>query len=129
MRIFFTVIKGAPAARQPSGPAGRIGRRGAKPSGKCVAAPHAGQFTRTRRPVAQALTIPGDRACVSDWAVLLAPGILSPCKDHRQGRTSSLRCGRSTLTLIFPGKTRHLSGGRGRCRRSDCVCYLRKSCS
>jgi hypothetical protein len=47
-------------------------------------------------------------------AVLLAPGILSPRKDHRQGRTSSLRCGRSTLTLIFHGKTRHLSGGRGR---------------
>jgi hypothetical protein len=58
-----------------------------------------------RRPVAQALTIPGDRTCVSDRAVLLAPGILSPRKDHRQGRTSSLRCGRSTLTVIFPGKT------------------------
>jgi hypothetical protein len=37
-------------------------------------------------------------------AVLLAPGILSPRKDHCQGRTSSLRCGRSTLTVIFHGK-------------------------
>ena len=27
-----------------------------------------------------------------------------------QGRTSSLRCGRSTLTLIFHGKVRRLSG-------------------
>ena len=26
-------------------------------------------------------------------------------KDHHQGRTSSLRCGRSTLTVIFSGKT------------------------
>jgi hypothetical protein len=26
VRIFFTVIKGAPAARQPSGPLGLIGR-------------------------------------------------------------------------------------------------------
>jgi hypothetical protein len=75
---------------------------GGSPTG---AAPHAGQLARTRRPVAQALTPPGDRARVSDRAVLLAPGILSPRKDHRQGRTSSLRCGRSTLTLIFPGKS------------------------
>ena len=36
---------------------------------------------------------------------VLAPGVLSLCKDHRQGRTSSLRCLCSTLTLIFPGKT------------------------
>ena len=44
--------------------------------------------------------------------VLLAPGIVSPRKDRCQGRTSSLRCGRSTLTAIFPGKIRHLPGGR-----------------
>ena len=76
---------------------------GGSPTG---AAPNAGQLARTRRPVVQAVTLPaGDRACVSDRAVLLAPGILSPRKDHRQGRTSSLRCGRSTLTVIFHGKT------------------------
>jgi len=34
VRIFFTVIKGAPAARQPSGPMGRIARSSAKPPGK-----------------------------------------------------------------------------------------------
>jgi len=27
-----------------------------------------------------------------------------PRKDHNKGRTSSLRCGRSTLILIFHGK-------------------------
>ena len=41
-----------------------------------------------------------------------APGILSPRKDHSQGRTSSLRCGRSTLTLIFHGKFGAYQGGR-----------------
>jgi hypothetical protein len=55
---------------------------GGSPTG---AAPHAGQLARTRRPVAQAVTLPGDRACASDRAVLLAPSILSPRKDHRQG--------------------------------------------
>ena len=30
--------------------------------------------------------MPGDRACVSDRAVLLAPDIVSPRQDHRQGR-------------------------------------------
>ena len=34
---------------------------GGSPTG---AAPHAGQLARTRRPVAQAVTLPGDRACV-----------------------------------------------------------------
>ena len=29
---------------------------------------------------------------------------MPPRKDHNQGRTSSLRCGRSTLILIFHGK-------------------------
>jgi hypothetical protein len=41
-----------------------------------------------------------------------APDMLTPRKDHNQGRTSSLRCGRSTLILIFHGKNRRLSGGR-----------------
>ena len=48
---------------------------------------------------------PGDRDHATDRAALPAPGILSPRKDHSQGRTSSLRCGRSTLTVIFHGKT------------------------
>ena len=34
---------------------------GGSPTG---AAPHAGQLARTRRPVAQVVTLPGDRACV-----------------------------------------------------------------
>jgi hypothetical protein len=39
-------------------------------------------------------------------------------KDHRQGRTSSLRCGRSTLTLIFHRKTRLLIRRFGQVRRA-----------
>jgi hypothetical protein len=55
---------------------------------------------------------PGDRACKSQPSGPPAPGTLTPRKDHNQGRTSSLRCGRSTLILIFHGKNRHLSGGQ-----------------
>ena len=58
-----------------------------------------------------AVTLPGDRACNSWPGGPPAPGMLTPRKDHNQGRTSSLRCGRSTLILIFHGKNRHLSGG------------------
>jgi hypothetical protein len=54
----------------------------------------------------------GDRACASGQAVLPAPGIVKPRKDHNQGRTSSLRCGRSTLILIFHGKSGAYQGGR-----------------
>ena len=42
---------------------------------------------RRRQPV-PAVTHPGDRACKSGRAVLLAPGILSPREDHRQERAS-----------------------------------------
>ena len=40
------------------------------------------------------------------WARMLAPSAGHPvaAKDHRQDRTSSLRCGRSILTVISPGK-------------------------
>ena len=37
-------------------------------------------------------------------AVLPRRASLTPRKDHNPGRTSSLRCGRSTLILIFHGK-------------------------
>src|SRR6266496_1332569 len=33
--------------------------------------------------------------------VLLAPGILSPRKDHRQGGAPAAKRGRTTLTVIF----------------------------
>jgi hypothetical protein len=53
--------------------------------------------------------LPGDRTCVSDRAVLLAPGILSPRKDHRQGRARGrvayAMAQAPPLTLIFHGKT------------------------
>jgi hypothetical protein len=62
------------------------------------------------------VTHPGNRVRTSGQAVLPAPGIVPPRKDHNQGRTSSLRCGRSTLILIFHGKNRRLSGGRERTR-------------
>jgi hypothetical protein len=85
---------------------------GRKPSGR-------GAATRSARPHPQAGTPrrnahPMTATARTGPAVLLAPGILSPRKITDQGRTSSLRCGRSTLTLIFHGKTRHLSGGRGK---------------
>jgi hypothetical protein len=57
----------------------------------------------------------GDRACKSGSAVLLAPGILSPRKLPATGTPTgaSLRCAPCTpLTGSFPGKIRHLSGGR-----------------
>jgi hypothetical protein len=38
-------------------------------------------------PGGPAVTHPGDRTCKSGQAVLLAPGILSPRKDHRQERS------------------------------------------
>jgi DNA-binding transcriptional MocR family regulator len=56
-------------------------------------------------------------------AVLLAPGILSPSKDHRQGRSlrSRLRWRYAPpWTVIFVGKTRHLSGGREQFGRPSC---------
>jgi hypothetical protein len=65
-----------------------------------------------------AITLPGGRACESRPGGPPAPGSLTPRKDHNQGRTSSLRCGRSTLIVIFHGKNRHLSGGRGECGRA-----------
>ena len=43
-------------------------------------------------------------------AVLPRRASLTPRKDHNQGRTSSLRCGRSALILIFHGKNRAPSG-------------------
>ena len=79
---------------------------GGSPTG---AAPHAGQLARTRRPVAQAVTRPVTAPARSDRAVLLAPGILSPRKDHRQGRArgrvADAMAQAPPLTLIFHGKT------------------------
>jgi hypothetical protein len=66
-------------------------------------------------PVVPAVTTPSC-ACKSCQVVLPRRAILPPCKDHSQGRTSSLRCGRSTLTLIFHGKDRRLSGRTAQCR-------------
>jgi hypothetical protein len=85
---------GAAACRAPSG---------GSPTG---AAPHAGQLARTRKQVAEAVTLTPMTAPLRNLTgASSAPDILSPSKDHSQGRTSSLRCGRSTLTVIFPGKT------------------------
>jgi hypothetical protein len=118
---FLHGFKGAPTARQPSGPmAGsgaaaqairgdarlahraptrpkRVEQKATADCGRRPAAPCRAEALRARRrtpvsspgtrwPVAQAVTLPGDRAYLSDRAVLLAPGILSPRKDHRQGR-------------------------------------------
>jgi len=59
--------------------------------------------------MAGAVTLPGDRACASDRAVLLMPGILWPSKDHRQGRSLRARLRwryAPPWTVIFHGKTR-----------------------
>jgi hypothetical protein len=42
---------------------------------------------RTRRQAIPAVTTPGDRASKGGRAALLAPGIVSPRKDHRQERS------------------------------------------
>jgi hypothetical protein len=57
-----------------------------------------------------------DRACQSDRAVLHAPDIVSPRKDHSQvkGAPSARRLLRKRIprTVILPGKLWHLAGGR-----------------
>jgi hypothetical protein len=107
-----------------SGAAARRALTGGSPTG---VAPHAGQLGRTRKPVAQAVTQSRGPHPRNLTGPVPAPGIVSPSRDHSQGRTSSLRCGRSTLSVIFPGKTRHLSGGRGRWRGFDRSSYLQGS--
>jgi hypothetical protein len=86
-------------------------QRGGAPARAAAAHPVSPAPARWRFPP---LRTPGDRACKSSRAVLLAPGIVPPRKDHNQGRTSSLRCGRSTLILIFHGKVGRLPGGPAR---------------
>ncbi|HEY5986767.1 MAG TPA: hypothetical protein VIV12_10365 [Streptosporangiaceae bacterium] len=51
---------------------------------------------------------PRNRASQNGPAVLLALGILSPGKITVKVVRPRC-CGRSTLTVIFPGKNRHLS--------------------
>jgi hypothetical protein len=84
------------------------------------AAPPPGQQARTRRQAVPTATHPTVTATArTGRTVLLAPGILSPRKDHRQGRAQGrvLRMAQAPpLTVIFHGKTRHLSGGRGQTR-------------
>jgi hypothetical protein len=58
--------------------------------GRTARATAAAPFPRTRRQAVPAVTHPGDRACKSGRAVLLALGILSPRKDHRQERLAAL---------------------------------------
>jgi hypothetical protein len=58
-------------------------------------------------------------------AVLPRRASLTPRKDHNQGRTSSLRCGRSTLIVIFHGENRRQSGGRTRLGSANLVIDLR----
>jgi hypothetical protein len=65
--------------------------------------PQRGQ-PRTRQLAVPAVTHPPVTAPArASRAVLPRRAIVPPRKDHSQGRTSSLRCGRSTLTLIFHG--------------------------
>jgi hypothetical protein len=85
--------------------------------GRTARAAAAAPFPRTRRQAVPAVTHLGDRACRSGPAVLPRRAILTPCKDHNQGRTSSLCCGRSTMILTFHGKNRQLAGGRGRLKQ------------
>jgi hypothetical protein len=60
---------------------------------------------RTRRWRSPPSRTPVTAPARANRAVLPRRASLTPRKDHNQGRTSSLRCGRSTLILIFPGKT------------------------
>ena len=93
-----------PAGRKPYGRG--AARRSAGPH------PQAGGSGRNAAP----MTAPAS----SDRAVLLAPGILSPRKDHRQGRAlgrvADAMAQAPPLTLIFPGKTSAPIRGRDRAR-------------
>jgi hypothetical protein len=110
---------------------GRVAGRSPTPGRRAAAPRRAGALrARRRRKVSTPAPagkqsppqrVPDYRDRKTGRAVLLAPGILSPRKTTDQGRTSSLRCGRSTLTLIFHGKTRHLSGGP---KEQDCSVAL-----
>jgi hypothetical protein len=93
-------VKGTPSARQPGRPPPRSGRR---PRG-------------TRQPIPRGLPATGRWRCRplclvtaparADRAVLLAPAILLPYKNHCQGRSlrSRLRWRYAPpWTLIFPG--------------------------
>jgi hypothetical protein len=62
----------------------QLAAAGAGVSGKVI---EGEQHPRTRRQAVPRATLPGDRAARAGRAVLHAPGILSPRKDHTQGRS------------------------------------------
>jgi hypothetical protein len=100
---FLYGFKGTPSARRAARPrpGSKQGRadspggvrerfEGAAPSaagGAGSLAAAAAPLPRTRRQAVPAVTHPGDRARKSSRAVLLAPDIVSPRKDHRQERS------------------------------------------
>ena len=89
-----------PDGREPSGRGAAI--RSARPY------PQAASPRRNAQPMAA--------TAQTGRAVLLAPGILSPRKDHSKGRSLRSRRllrNRRPLTVIFHGKIRQLSRGRG----------------
>ncbi len=69
-------------------------------------------FPRTRnQPGSPPLRTFADRACTSGWAVLLAPGILPPRKDHRQGRARRrVACGDGASATLDTDLPRQESG-------------------
>ena len=148
VRIFFTIIKGAPSRAGRSGlgralqgahdhlrecvtgagtaslAAGVVGSLAAVgaaawPAASCAVAHRRGPLPLRRYPASAARrfsplrTLGGSRGQELSGRPPRA-GHHVAAEDHRQGPTSSLRCGRTTLTVIFHGKTRHLSGGRRR---------------
>jgi hypothetical protein len=87
------------------------------PAASSAAAHRRGPLPQRGQPASACWRSPPSRTPVTaaaraDQAVLPRRASLTPRRDHNQGRTSSLRCGRSTLILIFHGKIRRLSGGR-----------------
>ena len=86
-----------------SGAGGTPSPDGREPSGLGAATRSAGPHpqvssSRSNEPTGTATARIG-------WAVLLAPGILSPRKDQSQGGAPAAKRGRTTLTVIFHGKT------------------------
>ena len=94
--------------RADSGAGGMPSPDGREPSGLGAATRSAGPHPQAGSSRSNAPT--GTATARTDRAVLLAPGILSPRKDHRQGRAQGrvavAMAQAPPLTLIFHGKTR-----------------------
>jgi len=93
--------------RQPAAPYGRKPTGRGAASGRQPPHPQAADYRLQRAP--------DDRAHATDRAVLAAPGILSPRKDHRQGRARGrVACGDGASATLDTDLPRQLPAPVGR---------------